>query len=106
MAGYIIYSLDWGQFQKFVERPTPGHLAAFARHLCDGLKEYEFDEGDPVRAWPTKAKALPPIAAKRLAMPDWYGDLSATGKAFWEGAIFGVCMDCAEIDVGFRVDND
>jgi hypothetical protein len=106
MAGYITYSLDWGKFQKFVERPTPGQLAAFASRLCGGLEEYEFDEGDSMRAWPTKAKALAPIAAKRLALPDWYGDLSATGKALWEGAISGVCMDCEEIDAGFRVDND
>jgi hypothetical protein len=106
MAGYFIYSLDWGKFQQFVERPTPGQLAAFARFLGDGLQEYEFDEADPMRAWPTKAKALAPIAAKRLALPDWYGDLSATGKAVWEGAIFGACMDCEEIDVGFRADND
>jgi hypothetical protein len=106
MAGYIIYSLDWDKFRKFVERPAPGQLTAFASRLCDGLNEYEVDEGDPMRAWPTKAKALAPIAAKRLAMPDWYGDLSAAGKAVWEGAIFGLCMDCDEIDVGFRVDND
>ena len=106
MAGYIIYSLDWSKFQKFVERPTPGQLAAFASRLCDGLEEYEFDEGDPIRAWPTKAKALAPIVAKRLALPAWYGDLSATGKAFWEGAIFGACMDGEGIDLGFRQDSD
>jgi hypothetical protein len=106
MAGYIIYSLDWGKFRQFVARPTPGQLAAFAKLLCDGLEEYEFDDGDPMRAWPTKAKALAPIAAKRLALPDWYGDLSATSKAVWESAIFGACMDCEEIDVGFRADSD
>lgn len=106
MAGYIIYSLDWGKFQKFVESPTPGQLIAFARRLCDGLEEYEFDETDPVRTWPTKANALAPVAARRLALPDWYGELSATGKAVWEGAIFGACMDGEGIELGFRVDND
>jgi hypothetical protein len=106
MAGYIIYSLDWGKFQKFLERPTPGQLAVFAGRLCDDLESYEFDEGDPILAWPTNPKALAPVAAKRLALPDWYGDLSASGKAHWESAIFGVCMDCEEIDVGFRVDDD
>ncbi len=106
MAGYIIYSLDWGKFQKFVERPTRGQLAALASRLCDDLEEHEFDEGDPVLAWPTNAQALAPIAAKRLALPDWYGDLSATAKHLWEGAIFGACMNGKGIDVGFRVDND
>ncbi len=59
-----------------------------------------------MREWPTEAKALAPIAAKRLALPDWYGDLSATGKAVWESAIFGVCEDHEGFDLGFRVDND
>jgi hypothetical protein len=106
MAGYIIYSLDWGKFQTFVNSPAPGQLIAFARWLCDGLEEYEFDEADPVRTWPTKPKALAPVAARRLALSDWYGELSATGKALWEGAIVGVCMDDQGIDFGFRVDND
>jgi hypothetical protein len=106
MAGYIIYSLDWGKFQQFVGRPTPGQLVAFASRLWDGLEDREFDEGDPILGWPTNAKALAPIAAKRLAMPDWYGDLSATGKGLWEGTVFVACMNCEEFDVGFRVDND
>lgn len=106
MAGYIIYSLDWSKFQKFVERPTPGQLATFASRLSDGLEEYEFAEGDPVLTWPTDAKSLAPIAAKRLALPDWYGDLSATGKALWEGAVFGACLEDEGIDLGFRADND
>jgi hypothetical protein len=106
MAGYIIYSLDWDKVQKFVERPTPGQLAAFASRLRDGLEEYEFEEGDPLRSWPTKPKALAPIAAQRLALPDWYGDLSATGKAVWESAVFGACMEDEDLDLGFRADND
>lgn len=106
MAGYIIYSLDWGKFQRFVERPMPGQLAAFTSRLCEGLREYEFEKSDPMREWPTNGKSLAPIAAQRLVLPDWYGDLSATGKAFWEGAIFGACMDCEEIDVGFRAESD
>jgi hypothetical protein len=108
MAGYIIYSLDRGKFERFVKHPTPGQLAAFARLLSDGLEELdgEFDEGDPVAGWPTDATALAPIAAKRLATSDWYKDLSATGKTLWEGAVFNACMNCDEIDVGFRAEND
>lgn len=108
MAGYIIYSLDWGKFQQFVEHPTRGQLAAFASLLCDGFEEYdgEFDEGDPVLAWPTDAKMLAPVAARRLALPDWYDDLSATGKSLWEGAVVNASMNCDEIDLGFRMDNE
>lgn len=108
MAGYIIYSLDWGRFQQFVERPTPGQLAALGELLSEGLEEHdgEFDEDDPVLTWPTDAEGLAQVAAKRLAMPDWYGDLSTSGKNLWESVIFDACMDCDDIDVGFRVDSD
>jgi hypothetical protein len=108
MAGYIIYSLDWGKFRQLVERPTPDQLAALGRLLSDGLGEYdgEFDEDDPVLTLPTDVGALAQIAAKRLGMPDWYGDLSTRGKNLWEGVVFNACMNCDDIDVGFRVDND
>ncbi len=108
MAGYIIYSLDWHKFQQFVERPTADQLAALEKLLSDGLEENdgEFDKDDLVLTWPTQAGALAQIAAKRLTLPDWYGDLSTPGKSLWEGAIFHACMNGDEIDVGFRVDSD
>ncbi len=108
MAGYVIYSLDWKKFQRLVERPTRGQLAALAELLEGGLEEYdgEFEEGDPVGSWPRDRKSLARVAAERLALPDWYGDLSAAGKALWEGAVFTACQDCDGIDVGFRVDSD
>jgi len=108
MAGYIIYSLDWHKFQQFVERPTADQLAALEKLLSDGLEEHdgEFDEDDLVLTWPTQAGALAQIATKRLALPDWYGDLSTPGKSLWEGVVFNACMNCDEIDVGFRVDSD
>jgi hypothetical protein len=107
-AGYIIYSLDWDKFRQLVDRPTPEQLAALANLISDGLDEHdgEFDEGDPVQDWPSDLESLAKIAAQRLAMPDWYGDLSTTGKNLWEGVIFSACMNCDEIDVGFRVDSD
>ena len=108
MAGYIIYSLDWHKFQQFVERPTADQLAALEKLLSEGLEENdgEFDEDDLVLTWPTQAGALAQIAAKRLALPDWYGDLSTPGKNLWEGVVFQACMNCDEIDVGFRVDSN
>ena len=107
-AGYIIYSLDWDNFQQLVERPTEGQLAALGKLLRDGLDEHdgEFEDGDPILDWPTEVESLAQIAAKRLALPDWYGDLSTPGKNLWEGVIFNACMRCDDIDVGFRVDND
>jgi hypothetical protein len=107
-AGYILYSLDPDKFRQLVEQPTQAQLTALARLLKDGLEEYEdeFDDDDPISKWPAKVKPLAEIAAKRLALPDWYGDLSPMGKTLWEGAIFSACQDSDDIDVGFRVDND
>lgn len=107
-AGYIIYSIDAGKFRNLVERPTPEQLATLGSLLHDGLEETdeEFDEGDPVKDWPRDAASLAGTAAARLALPDWYGDLSYWGKNLWEGVIVGACMDNDSIDVGFRVDDD
>lgn len=108
MAGYIIYSLDWNKFRQLVEQPTENQLTVLAKLVRDGLEENdgEFDEDDPIAEWPTKTKDLVPIVAERLALPDWYSDLSTPGKSLWEGVIFNACMNSKKIDVDFRVDSD
>jgi len=107
-AGYIIYSLDWEKFRQLVEQPTEGQLTALGKLLRDGIKDpnWDFEDGDPILAWPTDLQSLTQNAAKRLALPDWYGDLSTAGKVLWEGVIFYACMHSRKIKVGFRVDND
>jgi hypothetical protein len=105
MAGYVIYSLDWGKFSAMVERPTERQLLALAKRVADELEEMdgEFDDGDPVLEWPTDAKSLVPVVAERLALEDWYGDLSGPGKSVWEGAVFEASRGRG---LGFRVDSD
>jgi hypothetical protein len=105
MAGYVIYSLDWGKFSAMVERPTERQLLALARRVADELEEMdgEFDDGDPVLEWPRDAKSLVPVVAARLALEDWYGDLSAAGKQVWEGAVFEASRSPG---LGFRVDSN
>lgn len=105
MAGYIIYSLDWNKFRQLVDRPTPAQLAALAKLLREELDEYDEYDADTLD-WPTDKKSLVTLAANRLALPDWYGDLPRAGKNVWEGVILVACQDCKGIDVGFRVDND
>ena len=108
MAGYIIYSLDGPRFTALVERPTPAQLAILAQGLADEREELgdEFDEGDPVAEWPEDADELVRVVAARLALPDWYGDLSQVGRQLWETAFYVTCMRSEELDIGFRVEND
>lgn len=107
-AGYIIYSLDTNKFRELVEHPTPVQLAALGQLLSDAFEEFDgqFEEDDPILEWNTNSGSFAQIAAQRLALPDWYSDLSVTGKHLWESVIFNACMNCDDIDVGFRVDND
>lgn len=108
MAGYVLYSLDPEKFRQLVEQPTADQLTALAKLTREGLDENdgEFDEDDPIASWPTKTKALVPIVQQRLALPDWYSDLSYAGKVLWEGVIFGACLDNEDIDVGFDAESD
>ena len=107
-AGYILYSLDADKFRRFIDSPTSAELAALGALLADGLEENdgEFDDDDAISRWPTDAASLAPIAAKRLALTDWYSDLSDSGKSLWEGVIFGACLKNEDFDLGFRVAND
>lgn len=110
MAGYGIYSLDWAKFRRLVERPTPAQLAVLAKSLADELEvqveDGEIDPDDPIRAWPRDPAGLAAVVAERLAMPDWYGDLSEPGKRVWEPAFYAACMSSRRLAVGFRVESD
>ena len=107
MAGYFIYSLDWAKFCGLVERPTQRQLTLLANELAEGLEdlEGEFEDGDPVLQWPRDPKALTLVVAQRLALPDWYGDLSRWGKELWERTIDVACMNRG-LGVGLRVDGE
>jgi hypothetical protein len=97
MAGYAIYSLDWGKFQNFVNHPTDQQLLAFSKFLSDGLDQI----GDE---WPSDPEKLRAKVKERLARPDWYGDLSAPAQEAWSNAVCRFCSDTREL--GFRVDHD
>jgi hypothetical protein len=89
--GYILNSLDWKKFRKFIAKPAKAQLLAFADHLSYLLDEYEgrFATEDPVADWPSDPKELSEVVRKRLALADWYGDLSNTAKELWERAVCG-----------------
>lgn len=108
MAGYIIYSLDWQKFSAMVERPTESQLRTLAEVVVEIRDEFEgeFEADDPVLHWPADVPSLAPIVAQRLALADWYGDLSTEGKNLWEATISSGCMNRKELNVDFRVDSD
>jgi hypothetical protein len=89
--GYILNSLDWRIFSKFVKKPTKAQLVDFADYLSSLLDEYDgrFEDGDPVAEWPSDPKELSEIVRERVALEDWYGDLSNTAKEVWDRAVCG-----------------
>jgi len=108
MAGYYIYSLDWEEFRHFVEEPADSRVMAFAEQISDALDDCddEFDEGDPMQDWPVDPKDLVDVARQRLALPDWYGDLSDVGKPVIERSITRACDESLRQELGFRVESD
>ena len=101
---YVIYSLDSAKFRKLVERPTPEQVEVLAQILDEALdsERENLSPSDPVLQW-GKARSLEEVVSERLALPDWYSDLSYWGKTIWEGVIFSACMGSEEFDVGFAV---
>jgi len=108
MAGYIIYSLDWGKFQNFVNNPTEKQLQAFGKRVSENMDGYdeEFEDEGPAPEWPKEGQELQDLVTERLARPDWYGDLSDAGKDIWSQAVWGFCCHTSPNSVGFRADHD
>jgi hypothetical protein len=102
MAGYILSACDWTAFQKFIDDPTQSQLLRMGAVVSDYLDEYDaqFDDADPVADWPSEPADLAAILRERLALPDWYGEQSDTGKAIWDLTIQNVCRDCIAKDRG------
>ena len=106
MAGFILYSLDWPQVKQFMESPDEVRLLKLAQLVSDEMDQVdgELDDGDPVASWPADPVELAPVLAQRIALPDWYGDLSDSGKSAWE---WGFSAFCSDDDVfAFEVESD
>lgn len=103
-SGYDIYSLDWGKFQGFVNQPTDKQLSVFAKRIGEELETYDFeiDEDDPVQDWSGGTAELRELIIERLALSDWYSDLSDAGKEIWSQAVWGFCCHERLSGVGFR----
>lgn len=74
MAGYYIHSIDWDQFQRFMNGDRT--LVTEFAEACD-----EFDEEEGITAdWPVGEPELVDVLIKHLAEPDWYSELSEFGQ--------------------------
>ena len=105
MAGYVLYSLGWDSFQRFIDAPSDEQCLVFAGIFAGYLDEYlpAEERGD---GWPEELNALADLAGQRLVRSDWYGDLSEAAKTAWEAAVFLFCQDEGGSDVDFAFESD
>ena len=106
MAGYVLYSLDWPKVKQFMESPDDANLLQLAEKVSDEMDGVDSDlsDDDPVASWPADPVELAPVLAERIALPDWYGDLSDPGKTAWEWGFCGFCSGDGVFD--FEVESD
>lgn len=110
MAGYFLYTIDNSVFTRLTNSPTKEQGLALADYLCEDLEDYldEFeDEADAVM-WPGDREQLAELIVKRLAMSDWYSDLSDDNALMWDnvlsalndepGEAIGVDFQCADYE--------
>jgi hypothetical protein len=108
MAGYFLYSLDWQKVQQFLEKPSDADVRAMAESISDYLDELdgEIEDDDPEALWPSDPNDLENLVRNRLAMLDWYGDLSDSGKQIWERSLTGLCASDTLNPFDFECESD
>ena len=95
MAGYFLYTLDGKVFSQLTTVPTDEQAKACARYVQDRVTKS--------KAWPRDLDALTAAIKARLAMPDWYDDLSTEDAETWDDVVFSLCREPGdEIGIGFE----
>jgi hypothetical protein len=105
MAGYFIYSIDNGVFTQLTTSPTTEQGLALADSILEeGIEYYLNDSNDKEAArWPKDREALADVIVKRLALAEWYSDLSPNGAEVWDRIIGALDDEPGElIGIGFR----
>lgn len=89
MAGYFIYNIDADAFTKLTTSPTKEHGLILADFLLEELEDYleDFDNEGDAELWPREREPLADFIVKRLAMPDWYSDLSMDNANMWDNVL-------------------
>jgi hypothetical protein len=97
MAGYFIYTLDGDAFSQLTTAPTHEQAAALARHI------HERAAKSKSKVWSKDVDALTTAVKTRLAMADWYADLSDEDAELWDSVVFSLCGEVGEeIGIGFQ----
>ena len=105
MAGYYLYTLDNMVFTQLTTSPTKKQGQVLADFLLEELEDLleESDDGAEASIWPLDRNALAELIVKRLALPDWYSDLSYDDATIWDSVIHSLSDEPGEaIRIGFQ----
>ena len=105
MAGYYLYTLDTDVFTQLTTSPTKKQAEALADYLLEELEDLleESDEGPEASIWPLDRNALADLIVKRLALPDWYSDLSYDDATVWDSVVHSLSDEPGEeIGIDFQ----
>lgn len=95
MAGYFLYTLDGAVFSQLTTSPTDQQAQVFARYVLNRVRKSN--------TWPKDLDALAVAIKTRLAMPNWYSDLSTSDAQVWDDVVFSLCDEPGEeIGIGFQ----
>jgi hypothetical protein len=100
MAGYFLYTLDKDVFSQLTTAPTREQGLV----LADYLREYLASSDDePSAMWPGDREALAGLIVRRLALPDWYSDLSYEDAHVWDSVLLSLDGEPGEaLGIGFQ----
>jgi len=92
MAGYFLYTIDNDAFTRLTTSPTKADGDALADFIVEELEDYleDVDDESDAEMWPKDRNGLSALIIKRLAMPDWYSDLSCDNANMWDNVLFAL----------------
>ena len=98
MAGYYLYSIDSGVFTQLTTNPTKENGLIIADALLEELEDFleDIEDEADVAFWPQEREALADLIVKRLAMPDWYADLSLDNAEMWDNVLLMLQDDAGD----------
>ncbi|MEQ8210229.1 MAG: hypothetical protein RH917_10390 [Lacipirellulaceae bacterium] len=86
MAGYFLSTLDRAKFEQLITNPSDEQATLLAEAFLEELEDFleDVEEESDRELWPTDEEGLAAFIKKRLAMPDWYSDLSLDNALVWD----------------------